>query len=302
MRVLNFVNHLELKYVRNMEFTKENIRFYIWARLKLGDTPTAIHNQLQMLCGSECPSFSTVTRWFKDFQTGEREGINDRDRPGRPRCTKSEENIIRIRDMINKDKRLTVREMEDSTGIPKSSIHEILQDHLKLKKLCARWVPHIFSPEQKQQRVAMAQQLIPMLNDKHLFWVTGDESWFMFHQMQSKLQNVVWIGDDEERPQVARSSFRSRKRMFTIFISRTDVELIDVLQEGQHINATYYRDFILDPLVKTLRQRQGPRRIVVHHDNASSHTALSVQQFLQSKNVIVAPHAPYSPDLAPLDF
>ena len=122
----------------------------------------------------------------------------------------------------------------------------------------------------------------------------------MFHQMQNKLQNMVSIGDDEERLQVA--SFRSRKRMFTIFISRTDVELIDVLQEGQHINTTYYRDFILDPLVKTLRQRQGSCRIVVHHDIASSRTALSVQQFLQSTNVIVALHPPYSPDLAPLDF
>jgi hypothetical protein len=32
------------------------------------------------------------------------------------------------------------------------------------------------------------------------------------------------------------------------------------------------------------------------------HTALSVQQFLAAKNMVVAPHPPYSSDLAPCDF
>jgi hypothetical protein len=32
------------------------------------------------------------------------------------------------------------------------------------------------------------------------------------------------------------------------------------------------------------------------------HTALSVQQFLATKNMAVVPHLPYSPDLGPCDF
>jgi hypothetical protein len=37
---------------------------------------------------------------------------------------------------------------------------------------------------------------------------------------------------------------------------------------------------------------------VLHHDNAPAHTALSVREFLASKQITVLEHPPYSPDLA----
>jgi hypothetical protein len=41
---------------------------------------------------------------------------------------------------------------------------------------------------------------------------------------------------------------------------------------------------------------------IFHHDNASAHTALSVREFLASKQIIVLEHPPYSLDLASSDF
>uniref|UniRef100_A0A7M4EV86 Tc1-like transposase DDE domain-containing protein n=1 Tax=Crocodylus porosus TaxID=8502 RepID=A0A7M4EV86_CROPO len=40
----------------------------------------------------------------------------------------------------------------------------------------------------------------------------------------------------------------------------------------------------------------------LHHDNAPSYTAVSIQEFLAEKNIPVIPHPPFSPDLAPCDF
>jgi hypothetical protein len=37
------------------------------------------------------------------------------------------------------------------------------------------------------------------------------------------------------------------------------------------------------------------------HDNASSHNATIVKQFLAQRKVTVLDHLPYSPDLAPAD-
>jgi transposase len=39
-----------------------------------------------------------------------------------------------------------------------------------------------------------------------------------------------------------------------------------------------------------------------YHNNALSHTALVVQQFLAERNIPVTTQPPYSPDLAPNDF
>ena len=41
---------------------------------------------------------------------------------------------------------------------------------------------------------------------------------------------------------------------------------------------------------------------MLHHDNASCHTAISVIEFLAKKCIPVVPQPPYSPDLSPCDF
>ena len=41
---------------------------------------------------------------------------------------------------------------------------------------------------------------------------------------------------------------------------------------------------------------------VLHHDHVPAHVVLSVQQFLAKINMMIIPHPPYSPDLAPCDF
>ncbi|CAH2001383.1 unnamed protein product [Acanthoscelides obtectus] len=42
--------------------------------------------------------------------------------------------------------------------------------------------------------------------------------------------------------------------------------------------------------------------IILHQDNASSHTAQKTRQYLTKENVELLDHPPYSPDLSPNDF
>ena len=41
---------------------------------------------------------------------------------------------------------------------------------------------------------------------------------------------------------------------------------------------------------------------ILHHDNALAYTALSVREFLATKQITVLEHPAYSPDLAPSYF
>ena len=56
--------------VNKMEFTKENMRFYIFMRSKLSESPTQIHESLQAVCGDHRYSYQTVCRWVKEFDEG----------------------------------------------------------------------------------------------------------------------------------------------------------------------------------------------------------------------------------------
>ena len=49
------------------------------------------------------------------------------------------------------------------------------------------------------------------------------------------------------------------------------------------------------------RLRTGVRGLLLHHDNASAHTAAVTLDFLAASDVQLVTHPPYSPDFAPCD-
>ncbi|GFR97447.1 transposase [Elysia marginata] len=53
-----------------MEFTKENMRFYILMRCKLSESAKLIHETLHTVCRECACSYQTVCRWVKEFNEG----------------------------------------------------------------------------------------------------------------------------------------------------------------------------------------------------------------------------------------
>ena len=74
---------------------------------------------------------------------------------------------------------------------------------------------------------------------------------------------------------------------------------------GQTVNQVYYLK-VLERLREKVRQKRpeifANNSRILHHDNAPAHTALSVREFLATKQITVLQHPAYSPDLAPSDF
>ena len=44
--------------------------------------------------------------------------------------------------LILQDRHVTYREIETTLGISGTSIHSILREHLTVKTICSRWIPH----------------------------------------------------------------------------------------------------------------------------------------------------------------
>ena len=51
--------------------------------------------------------------------------------------------------MVEQDARLSVKDIASCTGISEGSVQTILKKRLDLRKVCARWVPHLLTEEQK---------------------------------------------------------------------------------------------------------------------------------------------------------
>ncbi|KAG1701368.1 Protein GVQW3 [Nymphon striatum] len=120
-----------------------------------------------------------IKMWYKCFKEG-RESVESNLCSGRPSTSRTPENVERVRDAINEDRRLTVRELEENLEIPRTSVSEILMEDLGMRHVAAKFVPWFPLQEQKAFRAEIAEDLLQTTNnDPHFLKqvITGDESW-----------------------------------------------------------------------------------------------------------------------------
>ena len=62
--------------------------------------------------------------------------------------------------MVLDDRRLKVYEIAETVGISEEKVRHILHEELGMRKLCARWVPHLLNADHKQTRCRLSQQCL----------------------------------------------------------------------------------------------------------------------------------------------
>lgn len=69
------------------------------------------------------------------------------------------ENIDAVKNLIMLDRHVTYREIEATLGISMTSINKILHEHLAVKKMCSRWIPHNLTITQKKARIDWCKEM-----------------------------------------------------------------------------------------------------------------------------------------------
>ncbi|UYV74832.1 hypothetical protein LAZ67_12001195 [Cordylochernes scorpioides] len=163
---------------------------------------------------------------------------------------------------------MTVRQIEETLGIPKTTVDRIMREHLGLRKLSARWVPKLLTPIKR-----LVQATI--------------------HAMETLRF---------PSPQKAKTVPTAGKVMVSVFWDSEGVLLLDFLNKGQTITGDYYANLVkqLREAIKEKRRGKLSRKIVYHQDNAPSQRSLQAMATIYDSGFELLPHAPYSPDLARL--
>jgi histone-lysine N-methyltransferase SETMAR len=65
---------------------------------------------------------------------------------------------------VNKNRRVTLKEVANRFRIGQTSAHKILHEHLGMSKVSARWVPRHLSVDQKTTRVTNAKEHLSCFN------------------------------------------------------------------------------------------------------------------------------------------
>lgn len=86
----------------------------------------------------------------------------------------------------------------------KERICHILNEHLDMKKMSARWVPRLLSLDQKRVRMNLSNALLAQFRqNKSEFWrrlITVDETWIHHYTPETKEQSKQWTAKGEPAP------------------------------------------------------------------------------------------------------
>jgi hypothetical protein len=119
----------------------------------------------------------------------------------------------------------------ESLNIPKTVVLWILKEDLGKRRLCAHFVPHSLTPEQREDRVTSCQDIIATANaDKNFLnrIVKGHETWCFAYDPEKKRQSSEWVGETSPRPKKLKFQRYHIKTMLIIFfrLSRRSAQRI----------------------------------------------------------------------------
>ena len=143
--------------------------------------PIQIHRRMKTVYGDECIDISNVRRWVARARKHDPHlNVCDKARSGRPRTATDETHRNRVDQLNRENRRITQAQLALQCGISRERVQALIAE-LRYRKVCAWWVTQMLTPDMKQRRLDISQQLLlrferegdGFLNNI----VTGDGSW-----------------------------------------------------------------------------------------------------------------------------
>ena len=187
--------------------------------------------------------------------------------------------------------------LKEELKISEGLVFTILHEHLSIKKLYSKWVRHLLTAHQKQQRVNGSEHCLQLFQcskkeflHKH---VTMDGTWIHYFTPESNQQLGEWTATGESRSKWPKIQTSAGKVLATIFWDVQGILFIDYLEKGRTINSEYYIALLVHLKEEIEKNQPQIKKCsfskTIHYLTSQLHFKL-------------LPHPPYSPDLAPSDY
>ncbi|GFW66290.1 uncharacterized protein TNCV_1711891 [Trichonephila clavipes] len=203
--------------------------------------------------------------------------------------------------MLMDDNRCTYQMMQKELIVSSAAIHRIILEELHMKKVVCRWVLRNLIEHQKEERVRIGKETLKLLNEggSRIISkiVTDDERYIPFFDVPTCQESKVWIFEDDALPTKVKRQRAMKKLMHTIFFINTRLVKAIKLEGQKTVTTNRYTTKCLPEIL----QEVNARGLMLHHDNATSHTAELIVEFLKQKQIKEIEHPPYSSDLAMCD-
>ena len=138
-------------------------RYAIKFCFKLGKNATETYEMLQTAFGASCMNQASVFEWHKRFKEG-RESVMDDESCGRSKEVRTPELIGQIKNFMDKDRRVSIETISAQFDVSVGTVHTIIREELKMRKICAKFVPRVLREDQKERRCHDRKEMVELIN------------------------------------------------------------------------------------------------------------------------------------------
>ena len=177
-----------------------------------------------------------------------------------------------------------------------------------MRKLFSKWVPHLLTPDQKQQRVEDSERCFKLFKrGKKDFlhrYVSIDETWIHHYTPETKRSSAKWTTTGEICPKRPKTQQWAGKVMASSFWDAHGILFIDYLEKGKTINSDYYMTLLdrLSTEIKKKRPHMQKKKVLFYQNNAPCHKSMKTMVKLHELSFELQPRPPDSRYLAPSDY
>ena len=108
-----------------------------------------------------------------------------------------------VDELIKHDRRITQKQTAGRLGMSKDRVGHII-GLLGCTKVCSRWVPRMSTPEKKQNRVEICEEVLKRYREEEdqflLNIFTGDASWIHHFDTEEKRLSMEYRHTSSPRP------------------------------------------------------------------------------------------------------
>ncbi|XP_054160944.1 histone-lysine N-methyltransferase SETMAR-like [Oppia nitens] len=182
---------------------------------------------------------------------------------GQSREVTTDENVARIRELLQEYPRITLLQMAYILNILNERVHHILHNYSNARHICIKWVHHLLSADQMATRVKICRENLKIFENggNHFIY------------------RLLWVIEDEEIPKLAKREVHVTTDWY---VKKWLSKVFESINED--------------------RPKSGLTGIIMYHDNAKSHKTLVTTRYLDDNGVQLLTRPPYSPDLSPANF
>ena len=164
-------------------------RYAIKFCFKLGkNDATETYGMLQTAFRPSCMNRVSVFEWHNKFKEG-RVSVRDYERCGRGKEVRTSELIGQVKNVIDKDRRVSIVTINAQFDVSVGTVHTIIREELKMRKICAKFVPRVLKEDKKERRCHDSREMVELIDSDPAVLdtlVTCDESWIYCYDPVTK--------------------------------------------------------------------------------------------------------------------